>query len=93
MIRLVSLRKFTDSGLGVTGCRCSSSHPWSASVRTRGSTTSHWHSDILADSMGLKGPVLGRDAIHMNGAIAALRRYKFVHGVPGNALDVMVVFG
>ena len=29
----------------------------------------------------------------MNGAITALRCYKLVHRIPGNALDVMIMLG
>lgn len=58
-----------------------------------GPTVPMRHARVFADSMGLKGALLGGDAVDVHGAVAALRGNVFVERVPGYALHVVRVFG
>jgi hypothetical protein len=62
-------------------------------VSTWGATVPMGHTRVFAKGMSFECALLGRDAVNVHGAVAALSCNIFVEGVPGHTLYIVSVLG
>ena len=92
MTRLFSLDMLAYGGLGITSSGRATHNSWAVRACTRSPAMAHMHTHILPHSMCLEDTLLVEMLYTWTAPVTTLGGDKFIHLIPRNALDIVVMF-